>query len=150
MAHPKKHSTPFLTKEEAHANKRWFILDASGKTLGRFASEVAKILRGKHKPSFTPHVDCGDGVIIVNAQKIQVTGSKEARKSYTYYTGHIGGLREIPYRVMKDRNPEYILRHAIKGMLPKTKLSNAQLKRLRIFKGEEHKMKAQQPVAVEI
>lgn len=130
--------------------KTWFLLDAEGKTLGRFATEVANILRGKHKPTFTPHVDTGDGVVIVNAEKIAVTGSKEAQKVYRHYTGFIGGLRETPYRMMKERKPTHILEHAIKGMMPKTKLGRAQLKKLRIYAGSEHSLKAQQPVAVDI
>lgn len=137
-----------LSKEEARTSKNWLIFDAKGKTLGRFASEIVKVLRGKHKPSYTPHVDCGDGVIVLNAKDIRVTGSKETRKNYYYYTGHIGGLREIPYSVMKDRNPEYIIRHAIKKMMPRSKLTNAQLKRLRIFKDAEHDHTAQKPVEV--
>lgn len=128
----------------------WFLLDAEGKTLGRFAAEVANILRGKHKPTFTPHVNTGDGVVIINAEKIQVTGAKEAQKVYRHYTGYIGGLRETPYRRMQERKPEYILRHAVEGMLPKTKLGNALKKKLRIFKGAEHTMQAQTPIAVEI
>lgn len=145
----RKDRTILLSKEEAKANSGWILLDASGKTLGRFASEVAKILRGKHKTSFTPHVDCGDGVIIVNAEKIVVSGDKEAQKLYRHYTGHIGGLREIPYRVMKERKPTYIVQRAVQGMMPKTKLGKTQLKRLRIFAGENHEHEAQKPVAVE-
>lgn len=138
MANPKEHKPT------------WFLLDAEGKTLGRFAAEVAKILRGKHKPTFTPHVDTGDAVIIINADKIKVSGAKEAQKVYRRYTGFIGGLRETPYRRMKERNPEYILEHAIHGMLPKTKLGNKYKTRVRIVKGQEHKMEAQTPVAVEV
>ena len=130
--------------------KSWFLLDAEGKTLGRFASEIAKILRGKHKPTFTPHVDTGDGVIIINADKIKVTGAKEAQKIYRYYTGHIGGMREVPYAVMKDRKPDYIIKHAVRGMMPKTKLGRAQMKKLRIFAGSEHDMQAQKPKTVNI
>lgn len=131
-----------------NCNPNWLVFDAKGKTLGRFASEIAKVLRGKHKPTFTPHEDVGDGVIVINADKIEVTGSKESRKVYRYYTGHISGLREIPYRVMMARKPEAILERAIHGMLPRTKLGRAQRKRLRIFKGEEHGMAAQKPIAV--
>ena len=137
-----------VKKEET--NKKWFLFDAKGKTLGRFASEIAKILRGKHKPDFTPHVDNGDGVVIVNADKIALTGRKEAQKSYVYYTGHVGGLREVPFSVMKTRKPDYVIRHAVEGMMPKTKLGNAQLKKLRIFAGEKHDMTAQQPVQANI
>jgi large subunit ribosomal protein L13 len=141
--------TKLVTKEEAEKNRKWLILDAKGKTLGRFASEIAKILRGKHKPDFTPHSDTGDGVIVINACKIEVTGNKEASKNYYYYTGYMSGLREIPYRIMKEKKPDYIIQHAVKGMLPKTKLSSAQMTRLRIFKGSEHNMEAQQPIHIE-
>lgn len=149
MAQP-KNKTILLTKEEAQAARKWFILDASGKTLGRFASEVAKILRGKHKPHFTAHVDTGDGVIIINAEKIAVTGAKQAQKTYFYHTGAMSGLREVPYEVMKARKPDYIIRRAVKGMMPKTRLAEAQMKKLRIFKGDKHDMDAQQPVSVNI
>jgi large subunit ribosomal protein L13 len=146
----KKNTTILMTKEEARVARKWFILDASGKTLGRFAAEVAKILRGKNKPIFTPHVDAGDGVIIINAEKIKVTGAKEAQKIYRYHTGAMSGMREVPFRVMKARKPDYIIRHAVKGMMPKTRLSEAQMKKLRIFAGETHDMEAQKPVAVSI
>ena len=146
----RKNTTFLLTKEEAKGEKGWLILDAKGKNLGRFSSEVAKILRGKHKTTFTPHVDSGDGVIVINAEQIVVTGGKEAQKIYQYYTGHVGGRREIPFRVMKDRKPTYIVRHAVQGMMPKTKLGKAQLKRLRIFVGEKHDLEAQKPEAVSV
>lgn len=142
--HHKQNST-LLTKQQAVSSRKWLQLDATGKTLGRFAAEVAKILRGKHRPDFTSHVDCGDGVIVVNASKIKVTGMKEARKIYRSYTGYIGGLRETPYRTMMARNPEYILMHAIKGMMPKTRLGGQQVKKLRIHAGEDHQFKAQNP-----
>ena len=138
------------TREEAIAEKKWILLDASGKTLGRFCAEVAQILRGKHKPSFTPHVDCGDGVIVINADKIKVTGSKEAQKFYRYYTGSMGGRREVPYRVMKDRKPEYIIQHAVKGMMPNSRLGKQQIKKLRVFAGAEHDLEAQQPHIVTV
>jgi large subunit ribosomal protein L13 len=128
----------------------WFILDAAGKTLGRLSAEIAKILRGKHKPTFTTYLDCGDGVIVINAEKIKVTGSKEAQKIYRYYTGSMSGLREIPYRVMQARKPQYIIEHAVKGMMPKTRLANQQLKKLRIYAGAEHNLSAQQPIQVNI
>lgn len=150
MTQSRKNTCVLLTKEEAQAAKKWFVLDASGKTLGRFAAEVAKILRGKHKVTFTSHVDSGDGVIIVNAEKVVVTGAKEAQKVYRYHTGAIGGMREIPYRVMQARKPDYIIRHAVKGMMPKTRLSEAQMKKLRIYAGSEHDMAPQQPVVASI
>lgn len=143
-----KNRTYMMKKEEV--KRHWFTLDATGKTLGRFASEVAKILRGKNKPDYTPHVDSGDGVIILNADKVAVSGAKEAQKIYHSYTGYVGGLRSIPYREMKARWPERILERAIKGMMPKTKQGKAQLKRLRIQTGTEHNMIAQQPIAVEV
>lgn len=138
--------TTIGNKEEV--KRTWFIFDATGKTLGRFASELTKVLRGKHKPTFMTSTDLGDGVIVINADKIQVTGKKEAQKIYRYYTGSIGGLREIPYRTMKARKPEYIIEHAVKGMMPKTRLARAQAKRLRIFRTAEHGMEAQNPVVV--
>lgn len=146
----KQDKTFFVTKEDARLNRKWFILDASGKTLGRFASEVAKILIGKHKVDFTPHIDTGDGVIVVNASKIAVTGSKDAQKKYRYHTGAMSGMREIPYRVMLDRKPEYIILKAVKGMMPKTRLAEAQIKKLRIYAKEEHDMYAQSPQSVNI
>ncbi len=150
MSKAKQPSTFVLTKEQATSGRKWFLLDASGKTLGRFASEVAKVLIGKHKPSYTPNVDDGDGVVVINASKIKVTGSKAAQKKYRYYTGAVGGLREVPYEVMIARRPEFIVEHAIRGMMPKSRLGRAQLKKLRIFAGEEHTMDAQQPVVVNI
>ena len=145
-----KNKTFYLTKEEAKVQKKWLLFDAKEKNLGRFASEIAKVLRGKHKTIFAPHLDCGDGVVIVNAEHIVVTGGKEAQKIYQYYTGHVGGRREIPYRVMKDRKPTYIIRHAVQGMMPKTKLGKAQLKRLRIFSGKDHDLEAQKPIQVNL
>ncbi len=150
MIPKKKNTTILLTKEEVRPVRTWFLLDASGKTLGRFAAEVAKILRGKHKTTFTPHVDGGDGVVIINAEKIRVTGAKEAQKIYRYHTGAMSGMREVPYLVMKGRKPDYIIRHAVKGMMPKTRLAEAQMKKLRIYAGAEHDMEAQQPQPVSI
>ncbi|MCX6991217.1 MAG: 50S ribosomal protein L13 [Chlamydiae bacterium] len=150
MTESRQNTCTLLTKEEAIAAKKWFLLDASGKTLGRFASEVAKILRGKHKVTFTSHVDTGDGVVIINAEKIVVTGAKAAQKIYRYHTGAMSGMREIPYRIMLGRKPGYIIEHAVKGMMPKTRLSNAQLKKLRIYAGPEHDMASQQPMPASI
>lgn len=126
----------------------WFVVDATGKTLGRLATEVANVLRGRHKVTFTPHADNGDGIILINAEKVIVTGSKPARKVYRYYTGYMSGLREVPYEVMLARKPEYVLEHAIKKMMPRTRQSRAQLKRLRIFKGPHHDMQAQTPTVL--
>jgi large subunit ribosomal protein L13 len=150
MSVNKKQQTSLLTKEQAIKDQKWLILDASGKTLGRFAAEVAKILRGKHKASFTPHVESGDGVIVINAEKIVVTGNKEGQKIYHYYTGAMGGLREVPYRTMMARKPDYIIFQAVKGMMPKTRLSEHQVRRLRVFAGTNHGMNAQNPIHVNI
>lgn len=145
-----KQTSTLLTRQEATDSRKWLQLDAAGKTLGRFAAEVAKILRGKHRPDFTPYVDCGDGVVIINADKIKVTGMKEARKIYRSYTGYIGGLKETPYRTMMARKPDHILRHAIKGMMPKTRLGSQQLKKLRIYAGAQHEEIAQKPQVANI
>ncbi len=144
-----KQQKSFQIKEEEH-KRSWIILDATGKTLGRLASEITKILRGKHKPTFTTFADGGDGVIVINADKVAVTGNKEATKLYRYYTGSMDGLREIPYRVMQARKPAYIIEHAVKGMMPKTRLASAQYKRLRVFAGAEHNMTAQKPIQANI
>lgn len=130
--------------------RRWFVFDASGKTLGRFCSEVVKVLRGRHRVDWSPHVDGGDGVIIINGDKIVVTGNKEATKVYYRYTGFMGGLRETPFRVMKARNPSHILTHAIEGMMPRNRMTEKQLKRLRVFAGPEHGLPAQQAVSVNL
>ncbi len=143
--------TKFVKKQEAIKERKCYLFDASGKTLGRFASEIAKILRGKHKPSYTPNVDTGDSVIVINVEKIKVTGNKEARKVYRKHTGYLGGLKETTYREMLKKKPEYILLHAVKGMMPtKTPLARAQLKKLHIFKGDQHNMHAQKPIVVNI
>jgi len=138
------------TKEKAREERQWFLFDAKGKTLGRLASEIAKILRGKHRPEYTPHVDGGDGVVVLNAEHIKVTGSKEAQKVYHRYTGYMGGLRTTTFREMLQRKPEQILMHAVKGMLPRNRLGRAQMKKLRIFKGDRHDLDAQKPMQVEI
>ncbi len=144
-----KNAKTFIPKK-GDTKLNWLILDASGKTLGRLTTEISKILRGKHKPTFTTNLDCGDGVIVVNADKVKVTGSKEAQKIYRYHTGAMSGLREIPYRIMMARKPEYIIEHAVKGMMPKTRLARQQLKKLRVFAGQEHDLAAQQPIKVNI
>lgn len=144
----KENKTTFIKKEEV--DRKWFILDATGKTLGRFASEVSKILRGKHRVDYTPYVDSGDGVIVINADKIHVTGSKRMTKIYRRYTGSIRGLREETFEEKQAKDPAFILEHAVYGMLPKTRLAAGQMKRLRVYKGEEHGLEAQQPQIVSI
>ncbi len=142
--------TSLKTKSQSFQEKIWFLLDARGKILGRLAAEVAKILTGKHKPSYTPNIDTGDGVIIINADKIEVTGAKEARKIYRHYTGFMSGLKEVPYRELKAKKPEEILQRAISGMMPKSRLGRQQLKKLKIVVGEKHNMEAQKPLSVNI
>lgn len=128
--------------------RKWYIVDAEDQVLGRLASQVAFILRGKHKPIFTPHLDVGDHVIIINADKIRTTGNKELQKKYTQYSGYPGGLKtQILSKVMQS-NPERVLMHAIKGMLPKNRLGRKMIKKLRIYNGTEHDHTAQQPVAL--
>lgn len=130
--------------------KKWYIVDAEGKSLGRLSSEVAKILRGKHKPEYTPHVDSGDFVIVLNAEKVVLTGKKLDQNFYTYHTGHPGGLKEISFRRMLQEKPEQLVYHAVKGMLPKTRLGRQMLKKLRVYTGTTHIHEAQQPEALEI
>ena len=150
MQQKHQRQTTFMAKTQEH-QPQWFLLDAEGKTLGRLASEITKILRGKHKPTYTPHADTGDGIIVINADKVVVTGNKEATKVYRHYTGFQSGLRETPYRVMKERKPTFILEHAVRKMMPKaSRLARAQMKRLRLIAGTEHGMEAQQPVEVQI
>ncbi|MEI8366648.1 MAG: 50S ribosomal protein L13 [Parachlamydiaceae bacterium] len=149
MHTPYKQVKTFQLKD-ADVKRSWFILDASGKTLGRFASEITKVLRGKHKPTFTTYIDGGDGVIVINADKIVVTGNKAATKEYIHYTGSMSGLRRVPYRTMQARKPAYIIEHAVKAMMPRTRLANAQYKRLRVFVGAEHGMSAQKPITATI
>ncbi|MBO5666816.1 MAG: 50S ribosomal protein L13 [Lachnospiraceae bacterium] len=125
--------------------RKWYILDAEGQTLGRLASEAASILRGKKKPIYTPHVDCGDYVIIINAEKIEVTGKKRKEKIYKRHTGYPGGLKEITFEKLLEKQPEEILRHAVKGMLPKGPLGRDMAKKLKVYAGAEHKHEAQKP-----
>lgn len=143
-----REKTPMAKK--ATVKRQWFIFDAAGKTLGRFASEVAKVLRGKHKPTYTAYEDMGDGVIIINAEKIKVTGNKQAQKVYRHHTGHPGGMVETPYSAMEAKKPTYIIQHAVEGMMPATRIAERQSERLKIFVGAEHGMEAQQPIKVNI
>ena len=129
----------------AEINKDWYVANAEGKTLGRFASEVAKILRGKHKASFTPNIDMGDFVVVINASKIVVTGNRLDDKMYRRHTGYPCVLVEIPLRTMLDKHPDRVIRYAVKGMLPKTKLGRKMLTKLKVYGGDDHPHQAQQP-----
>lgn len=132
------------------ADKQWVLIDANGEVLGRLASQVAKILRGKNKPDFTPHVDCGDNVIIINADKIRLTGRKMTDKQYVRHTGYPGGQRfETPEGYLK-RRPAFVIEHAVKGMLPKNRLGAVLLKNLKVYAGENHPHEAQTPKVIKI
>lgn len=130
---------------EATITRSWFIVDAANKPLGRLASEIARVLRGKHRPTYTPHVDAGDFVIVVNADKIALTGAKLTNKNYYAFSGHPGGLRTTAAKDMLVRNPEHVLEHAVKGMLPKTPLGRKMFEKLKVYAQPEHPHKAQSP-----
>lgn len=134
-----------ISANKATVTKNWYVVDAEGLTLGRFASKVASMLRGKHKASFTPHADCGDCIIVVNADKVRLTGNKLAEKEYSFYSGHPGGLRTETAKQLLSRRPTYVVEHAIKGMLPKTKLGSEMFRNLHVYQGAEHPHAAQQP-----
>ena len=131
-------------------NKEWLVIDAEGEVLGRLASQVAKILRGKHKPSFTPHVDCGDYVIVVNADKVRLTGKKMTDKVYTRHTGFPGGQRFATPADYLAKKPTFLIEKAVKGMLPKTRLGEAIMKNLKVYAGAEHPHAAQNPKAIKL
>ncbi len=128
-----------------NVNRSWFIIDAAGKPLGRVAAQAASILRGKHLPTFTPHVDCGDHVIIINADKAVLTGKKLEQKTRYYHTGYVGGLKEIKYSDLMRKNPEKAMMMAVNGMLPNTTIGRKALTRLRVYSGADHKHAAQMP-----
>mgnify|MGYP001661421523 FL=1 len=129
--------------------RKWYVIDAEGKVLGRLASEVASILRGKKKPIFTPHVDCGDFVIIINADKAVLTGNKLNQKIHAYHTGYPGGRKEIVYAEMMEKRPEKVIELAVKGMLPKNRLGRKMIKKLKVYAGNEHPHEAQSPEVYE-
>ena len=128
----------------------WYVVDATGHTLGRLASEVANVLRGKNKPTYTPHIDTGDYVIVVNAEKIQVTGKKLDQKIYYHHSEYVGGMKEATLREMMQKKPEFVITHAVKGMLPKGPLGRQMLKKLHVYAGPEHNHAAQKPETLDI
>jgi len=130
--------------------REWFLVNAEGKTLGRLASEIAQVLRGKHKPIYTPHLDCGDYVIVVNAEKVRVTGRKLDQKMYYHHTGYPGGIKSISLRNQLQRHPERVLQAAVRGMLPKNRLGRRMLKKLKVYAGDSHPHEAQQPKMLEV
>ena len=139
-----------ISIKKSEIKKNWWIADAEGQTLGRFASKISQILRGKHKPDFTPHMDMGDFVIIINAEKIGVTGNKETEKTYFSHTGYPGGTKKISIASLRKSSPEKILMKAVKGMLPHNKLGRAIINHLKVYKGPNHPHSAQMPKNLEV
>ncbi|MDF7671294.1 50S ribosomal protein L13 [Orbaceae bacterium ESL0721] len=139
----------FSAKPET-VKRDWYIVDAAGKTLGRLATEIASRLRGKHKAEYTPHVDTGDYIIVINAEKVAVTGKKRTDKIYYRHTGYIGGLKEASFKEMIERHPEQVIEIAVKGMLPKGPLGRAMYRKLKVYAGNEHNHAAQQPQVLDI
>jgi large subunit ribosomal protein L13 len=139
-----------VSVNKANADKQWIVVDADGHNLGRLATKVAMLLRGKYKPSYTPHVDCGDNVIVINAEKINLTGNKLTDKVYIRHTGYPGGQRSLTAKVMQQKNPALLVEKAVKGMLPKNKLGAELFRNLNVNVGSEHKHTAQQPKTVNL
>ncbi len=139
-----------FSAKPAEVRRDWYVVDATGKTLGRLSTEIARRLRGKHKPEYTPHVDTGDYIVVVNAEKIRVTGNKLKDKTYYRHTGYIGNLKSITLDKLLDEAPERALEHAVKGMLPRGPLGRKMLSKLRVFAGPEHNHAAQQPIPLEV
>ena len=135
---------------EQDVQRDWYVVDAQGQTLGRLATQIATILRGKNKPSFTPHVDCGDYVVVVNAEKIHVTGQKMSQKKYYRHSGYPGGLKEVTLRDQLDKFPDRVVESAVRGMLPHNRLGRRMFKKLKVYKGSSHPHEAQQPKTLEL
>ncbi|MFP4129735.1 MAG: 50S ribosomal protein L13 [Halorhodospira sp.] len=134
----------------AEVQRDWYLVDATDKTLGRLASEIARRLRGKHKPAFTPHVDAGDYIVVINADKIRLTGKKEQDKQYVWHSGYPGGIKSRNVAEVRARHPERLIEHAVRGMLPKNRLGRSMLKKLKVYAGSEHRHHAQQPQPLEL
>jgi len=139
-----------FSAKPAEVRRDWFVIDATGKTLGRMATEIARRLRGKHKPEYTPHVDTGDYIVVVNAEKVAVTGNKQQDKMYHRHSGYPGGIKSMSFDKMVDHAPERIIEIAVKGMLPKNPLGRAMFKKLKVYAGPDHHHAAQQPKVLEI
>jgi large subunit ribosomal protein L13 len=142
--------TTTVSAKPADVRRAWFLVDATDKTLGRLATEIARRLRGKHKPEYTPHVDTGDYIVVVNAGKIRVTGNKLADKMYYHHTGYVGHMKSLSLEALLDKAPEQVIQHAVRGMLPRNPLGRAMFKKLRVYAGAEHGHQAQQPQPLEI
>lgn len=139
-----------MAKNVKESDRKWYVVDATGMPLGRLASQVASILRGKNKPEFTPFVDCGDHVIVINSDKLILTGKKMEQKFYRYHTLYIGGLKEIGYDKLMKEKSDFVVREAVKGMLPKNRIGRQMIKKLRVYKGAEHNHQAQNPVELKL
>ncbi len=139
-----------FTAKPSEVKRDWFVIDAEGKTLGRMATEIARRLRGKHKPEYTPHIDTGDYIVVVNAEKVAVTGNKAKNKLYHHYTGYMGGLKTTNFEKLVTEKPEHIIQTAVKGMLPKNPLGRAMFRKLKVYAGPEHQHAAQQPKTLEV
>jgi large subunit ribosomal protein L13 len=139
-----------VSAKKETVTRKWYVVDATDKTLGRLCTEIANRLRGKHKPEFTPHVDTGDYVVVVNAEKIVVTGKKATDKLYHHHSGYPGGIKSISFDKLLVKSPEMIIEKAVKGMMPKNKLSRAMLSKLKVYAGNDHPHSAQQPILLEI
>lgn len=139
--------TTFITKP-LEIERKWYVVDAEGQNLGRLCTEIARVLRGKHKPIFAPNVDAGDHVIVINAEKIKVSGKKMDQKMYVSHSKHMGGRKEVSLRVMLQKKPEYAISHAVKGMLPKNNLGRQMFKKFHVYAGPDHKHEAQKPEAL--
>ncbi len=139
-----------FSAKPAEVRRDWYVVDATNKTLGRLSTEIALRLRGKHKPEYTPHVDTGDYIVVVNAEKVRVTGKKLQDKIYHHHTGYIGNLKSIPLEKMLDEHPERVIEKAVKGMLPRGSLGRQMYSKLRVFAGPEHTHAAQQPIPLEV
>jgi len=139
-----------VSAKKESVTREWYVVDATGKTLGRLSTEIANRLRGKHKPEFTPHVDTGDYIVVVNAEKVKVTGNKTTDKVYHHHTGYPGGIKSITFDQLIDKAPERIIEKAVKGMMPKNKLSQSMMTKLKIYAGSEHPHSAQQPTPLKI
>ena len=132
-------------RDSTEVDRKWYVIDAAGQILGKVAVEAARLLRGKHKPIFTPHVDTGDHVVIINAEKVRLSGNKETEKIYTSYSGYVGGQKVETPKKVRARRPELLVERAIRGMVPHTRLGRAQLRKLRVYAGAEHEQEAQKP-----
>ncbi len=136
--------------KKTEIKKNWYLVDAEGKVLGRLASKIAQVLSGKNKPIYTPHLDTGDFVVVINAKKVKVTGNKEKKKIYYHYSGYPGGMKEIVYEKLLQKKPALIIQKAVKGMLPKSKLGRKMFKKLKVYAGTEHRHQAQNPEKIEL